>query len=281
MIYLKNFLKGIIAGIGGIAPGLSGSVLLVILGIYETTVAAIGTLFKNFKKNILFLLPLILGLGCGVWLFSKLVSFLLENYECYTRYAFLGLVLGTIPLFYRQVRKRGFRKGYYGVILASAALGFFVFNLNGNLFPTATESNPFLSVFLGVMVAASSVVPGIDSAVILSSLGLYEMWVNAVDSLNFQILIPAGIGLILGALGISAIMNVLLKKAYTLTFSIIFGWFISIIPTILNSSCTISTFVDGLIAFLFALLGCITSFYLGDIKANNARLKKLFKKTRT
>ena len=59
MAFLKNFFKGLIAGIGGIAPGLSGSVLLVILGLYEQTVNAIGTLFKNFKTNIKFLLPLL------------------------------------------------------------------------------------------------------------------------------------------------------------------------------------------------------------------------------
>ena len=45
---MKNFLKGIIVGIGGIAPGLSGSVLLVIFGLYQKTIDAIGTLFKKF-----------------------------------------------------------------------------------------------------------------------------------------------------------------------------------------------------------------------------------------
>ena len=281
MRYLKNFLKGIIAGMGGIAPGLSGSVLLVILGIYESTVSAIGTLFKNFKKNILFLLPLLLGLFCGVLLFSKLVDYFLTHYECYTRYAFLGLVLGTVPLFYRQVRKHGFHKGYYGVILASAAVGFILFNLNEDHFPTVTDPNLLQSVLLGVMVAASSIVPGIDSAVILSSLGLYDLYVSSLANLDMQVLIPAGAGLLVGALAISVIMNFLLKKVYTLTFSIIFGWFISIIPKILNENCTIKTATEGIIAFLLALCGCMLSFYLGDIKANNTRIKKLFKRTRT
>ena len=63
---MYNFLKGIIVGIGGIAPGLSGSVLLVILGLYQKTINAIGTIFKNFKKNITFLVPLFLGFGIGV-----------------------------------------------------------------------------------------------------------------------------------------------------------------------------------------------------------------------
>ena len=103
MMFLKNFLKGIVAGIGGIAPGLSGSVLLVILGLYEKTVHAVGTLFKNFKENIKFLLPLLAGLGIGILLFSKVVDFLLVNFAFQTRYAFLGLIVGTIPLFYREV----------------------------------------------------------------------------------------------------------------------------------------------------------------------------------
>ena len=120
VVFLKNFFKGLIAGIGGIAPGLSGSVLLVILGLYEQTVNAIGTLFLDFKKNIKFLLPLVLGLGVGILLFSKVVDFLLETFEFQTRYAFLGLILGTIPLFYREVKKKGFRKRYYFLIAVAA-----------------------------------------------------------------------------------------------------------------------------------------------------------------
>ena len=100
---MKNFLKGIIVGIGGIAPGLSGSVLLVIFGLYQKTIDAIGTLFKNFKKNILFLVPLFLGFGVGILLFSKVIDFFLSNFEMQTRFTFLGLVIGTIPLFYNEV----------------------------------------------------------------------------------------------------------------------------------------------------------------------------------
>ena len=48
---MKNYLKGIIIGIGGIAPGLSGSVLLVIFGLYQRTINAIGTVFRDFKTT--------------------------------------------------------------------------------------------------------------------------------------------------------------------------------------------------------------------------------------
>ena len=274
MGFLKTLFKGTIAGIGGIAPGLSGSVLLVILGLYENTVHAMGTLFLDFKKNIKFLIPLVLGFGCGVLLFSKVVDFLLEHYEFQTRFAFLGLVLGTVPLFFREVRKKGFRKGYYAVILAAAAMGFLLFGLNRSLFPVITSPNLPQSVFLGVMVAASSIVPGVDSAVILSAVGLYELYVSSLADFNLSILLPAGFGLVVGALAISLLMNLLLKYAYTLTFSAIFGLFISIIPNVLNDSCAIGSLSQGVTAILFAVAGCLISSYLGDINGNNARIKR-------
>ena len=49
-------LKGIIVGFGGIAPGLSGSVLLIIFGLYQKTLEYLGSIFKDFKKKIYFLL---------------------------------------------------------------------------------------------------------------------------------------------------------------------------------------------------------------------------------
>ena len=273
---MMNFFKGIFIGIGGISPGLSGSVLLVIFGLYEKTLNSISTFFKNFKKSVLFLLPLFAGCGIGVIIFSKIVNFLLINYEMQTRFTFLGLVLGTVPLFYREVKKEGFSKKYYILIAAAAILGIAFFTLNSNAFPQVQNPNLFQSVILGVAVAGSSIVPGVDSAVILSSLGLYELYVNSIAELRFDILLPAGIGLVVGGILISIIINFLIKRFYTITFSIIFGLFISIIPRILNESCTIGWNADTVIAFDLALIGFIISFYLGDIKGNNARIKKIY-----
>jgi len=275
---MLNFLKGIIVGIGGIAPGLSGSVLLVIFGLYQKTINAIGTLFKDFKKNIMFLVPLFAGFGIGVIIFSKLVDFLLANFEMQTRFAFLGLVLGTIPLFYKEVKKEGFSNKYYIAIIAAALAGFALFFFNKNLFPPVVNPNLFQSVILGVAVAGSSIVPGVDSAVILSSLGLYELYVSSMASLNLQILIPAAFGLGIGALVISFIVNRLIKKHYTITFSIIFGLFLSIIPNVLNGNCVLGYNLGTVFSIVFAIVGFCVSYFLGDVKNNVAKLKKMFKK---
>ena len=191
----------------------------------------------------------------------------------YTRFAFLGLVIGTVPLFYKEVKKEGFSPKYYIVIAISAIIGFSVFFLNKNLFPVITDPNLFQSVLLGVAVAGSSIVPGVDSAVILSSLGLYELYVGSLASFDLPILIPAGFGLVIGAFIISFVMNKLIKRFYTATFSIIFGLFLSIIPNVLNSSCVIGFNAQTVISFIILIIGFGISYFLGDVKNNFIKLK--------
>lgn len=278
---IKTLLKGMVVGIGGIAPGLSGSVLLVIFGLYQKTVNAIGTLFKNFKKNILFLLPLLVGFGLGALLFSKIVDFMMSNAEFETRYLFLGLIIGTVPLFYKEMRKEGFAPKYYINISIAVLIGCFVFYGNVFSFPDVTSPTFIQSVAMGFTVAGSFIVPGVDSAAILSALGLYDLFYKSLARLAefdlevLSILLPAGVGLIIGALFISFIMNKLISKFYTGTFSIIFGLFLTVIPSVLNSSCVIKTLPMALWAIFLIVLGFCISFYLGDIKNNNIKIKKV------
>ena len=77
-----NFLKGIIAGIGGVSPGLSGSVLLIICGLYQKVLDALGSLLKDFRRNVKFLLPIVSGMLIGVLLFSKVIDFFLTASRC-------------------------------------------------------------------------------------------------------------------------------------------------------------------------------------------------------
>ncbi len=286
---LVTFFKGLAVGVGGIAPGLSGSVLLVIFGLYQKTIGAISSIVKDFfalvlgifKKpgkeqtqktwksfwgTLLFLLPLFAGCGVGVVLFSKLVDFLLENFEMYTRYAFLGLILGTVPLFWREVKKEGFDPKYTIAVVAALGAGIAIFYLNGNMFPTVTDPSLVQRVVLGIAVAGSAIIPGVDSAAILSSLGLYELWVSSVADLDLAVLIPAALGLVIGVLAFTFLINALIGKCYTLTFSVIFGLFLSIIPTVLNESCALGLNTDTAISAVMFLLGLAASLFFSNLE---------------
>ncbi len=294
---MKIFLKSIVIGLGAIAPGLSGSVLLVLFGLYTKTVTAISTtincffdflflFFRNTKNlkelkkseelktiinNIKFLVPLALGIVCGVLIFSKLVDFLLSTFPMQTRFAFLGFIIGSIPLFYKEVKKEGFNKKYYIIMALAFALGLFLFYFSNSSFNKIENPNFLQSVLLGATVATSYIIPGVDSAAILSALGMYELWVESLADMNIFVLLPAGIGLIAGILIVSVIINKLLKRYYTLTFSVIFGFFISIIPKVLDETCVLGLNPKTFISLGVMAVGFVLSILFGNIGRTDSK----------
>ena len=95
---MERFLKGIIVGIGGVAPGLSGSVLLIIFGLYRKTLEALGSLLKDLRNNLRFLAPLVAGMFAGVLLFSRVIDFCLASYEMPTRFCLKNTGPGLLHL---------------------------------------------------------------------------------------------------------------------------------------------------------------------------------------
>ena len=273
---MERFLKGIIVGLGGIAPGLSGSVLLIIFGLYQKTLDAIGSLFTDWRNKLRFLLPLVAGMLTGVLLFSKLIDFLIHSYEVPTRFCFLGLILGTVPMVWKEVRKEGFSRQHYLLVALAAAFGTWMFTGNAGNFPQVTTPSLLQCVLLGVCVAATAIVPGVDPAVFLSSLGFYEMYVAALAEFDLSILIPMVPGLAVGAIAISFCMSLLFKRFYTVTYSIIFGIFLSMIPNMLTERCVLSFNTASILSLVLMVLGFLLSWYLGDIQKNSARLKSLW-----
>ncbi|MBR3693956.1 MAG: DUF368 domain-containing protein [Erysipelotrichales bacterium] len=267
---MMNFLKGIIVGIGGISPGLSGSVLLIIFGLYQKALEAISTLFTHFKENILFLFPLVTGMGVGVLSFSNILDHLLEYYEMPTRFAFLGLILGTIPLLWKEVTKKDFSTIYYYIVIVFALLGTWAFTINSDSFEQIHDPTWIQSIILGVLVVATAIIPGIDPAVTLSTFGYYEVYVSALADIDLSILLPMLIGVIVGGIVISYIMTRLFNRWYTATFSVIFGLFLSMIPNMLNESCVLGLNGLSVISIVVMILGFGVSYYLGTIESSKS-----------
>lgn len=263
---MKLYLKSIIIGLGGVSPGLSGSVLMILFGLYEPVLDALGTLFRDFKRKLLYLLPIVAGMVTGVLLFSKLLNYLLTYHEVPTRFCFLGLILGTVPLFYKEVTKKGFSWRWWIVIAAAFAAGMLIFTVNANSFPQVSEPTLWHKLGLGVAVAASAIIPGVDPAVLLSSLGLYELYVAALAELDFAVLLPMAVGLGLGAVAISFVMSRLLQRFHTAAFSVIFGVFLAMIPNMLTPACRVPLSPIWLWYMALIAIGFAVSYCLGKMK---------------
>ena len=91
MEFAVTILCGVVIGIAEIIPGVSGGTLAVLLNIYDKLIGSISRLTKNLKKNLLFLAPLVLGMGSGIFAFSFVSSFLLEHFTMAVNFFFWAL----------------------------------------------------------------------------------------------------------------------------------------------------------------------------------------------
>ncbi len=91
------FISGLIAICAMILPGISGSFLLLLLGQYKYMLDSLNSL--NLTEIIVF----ILGAAIGILGFSKLLNYLLENYETATMAFLIGIMIGTLRLPFIQI----------------------------------------------------------------------------------------------------------------------------------------------------------------------------------
>lgn len=226
MHFIKNYLKGLAIGSGAILPGISSGVLCVIFGIYEKLLDSVLNFFKDIKKNSLFLFPIILGTICGVILFGNVLNYLFYSYPIQIKSIFIGLILGSIPSLIKTVNEKNkFRLSYIFYLIISFSIGLFSILLENKLCINVMYNYNFLYLILcGIAMSIGVIVPGISSTIILMILGVYSTYLYSVSNIYLPILIPLGIGLIIGCLICMKITKVLLDKFYAKTFYCIIGF---------------------------------------------------------
>lgn len=257
MTFLLNFVIGIAIGSGAILPGISSGVLCVIFGIYEKLIDSILNFFKSPKKNLKLLLPILIGIFIGVFVFSNMLNYLLTNFPIQIKSIFIGLILGSVPSLIKEINKNSkFKLHYLFYTLIAFIIGissvFLESNISNNIgFENFSYTYLFLSGFL---MSIGVIVPGISSTVILMLMGVYNSYISSISSLHFPILIPLGIGLILGSIIFMKITNFLLKKYYTHTFYTIIGFTLGSIFVLFPN---IQFDLNGLICIICISIGCL------------------------
>ena len=235
MLFFKNILFGIILGAGAILPDISSGVLCVIFGIYEKLLNSILHFFKDIKRNLLFLFPLAIGGFLGIFLLGNVLSFLFSHFETPMKCIFLCLILWSLPSLFRTTcSKKDFRLHYLLYTIFTFLLTFTLlqfenhFSSNGGT--TTAPSFTFL-FFCGFLMSAGIVIPGVSSTAILMCLGIYTIYLQAIAYLQFSILLPMVIGILLGSFIFMIGIQYFLKHYRIPTFFAIIGFVVgSIVP---------------------------------------------------
>lgn len=254
-------LKELLFGAGAILPGISSGVICVIFGIYEKLLNSILDLFKKPKENFKFLLPFIVGILIGVFLFGNILNYLLYSYPIQIKSIFIGLILGTLPSLIKDINTKDKFKYYYLLLLMLAlVIGISTVFLENSFSTPAISNFSYLYLILsGFLMSVGIVLPGVSSTIILMLLGVYTTYLYSISSIYLPVLIPMGIGLIIGGIIWMHITKFLLNKFYGPTMYIIIGFTlgsIAIMYPVINSS------LGFIISIICILLGfCISKFF--------------------
>ncbi len=258
MIFIKDFLKGILIGAGAILPGISSGVLCVIFGIYEKLLNCVLNFFKNIKYNFKVLFPIGLGISCGIILLGNLLKYVFYAYPIQSKFIFIGLILGSIPALSKKAcSKQTFKLRYLIYLLVSFFLGISLVFLEHhiNISRIQTEYSYLFIVFSGFLMSAGVIIPGISSTLILMILGIYDTYLLSISTLYFPFLIPLGVGLIIGCFICMRLIKILFDKFHTPTYFCIIGFTIGSIFILLPN---FSFDIDG----FTGILCCIISFFI-------------------
>ena len=223
MKYIKDILKGMLIGVANAIPGVSGGTMMVSMGIYDDIIYCVTHLFSQLKKSLKILSPYIIGMAVGIVGFAYIIGFLLEHYGFQTKMAFIGLILGGLPLLLGKVK--GKKKGISHVIVF---LVFFLsiilmqyFGGEGKEVTLTVGIIPAILLFIvGVIASATMVIPGVSG-----SANAHDPWLLQPNLLAVKILsalakgqwhtilqlcgslIPFGLGVVIGIFAIAKMIK--------------------------------------------------------------------------
>ena len=239
--HLRVFFCGIMMGIADAFPGISGGTIALLLGIYEELIGSISNfnfyLFQNLKKkgikycwnkiNGNFLLSLISGVLLSLVSFVKIFSILIQKYPLFIWSFFLGLILATLCVIIRNIKKWNIVNFILIFIFAFLTILLSIIN------PSISENiNLFYILICGIIASSAMILPGISGSLILVILGVYTLIINALNNLEYNIILVFLIGCLIGIINFSKIIKWLFHNYRDYTFSIMLGLVIGSIYTV-------------------------------------------------
>jgi putative membrane protein len=238
---LFNGLKGLAIGMANIIPGVSGGSIAVITGIYDELVDAFGNFFRSqggWRKNLFFLIPVVVGVLLGNVLFAQLVGFLLQNYPGPTNFGFIGLILGSAPYLIKKAGLTSFKWQYLVLFLVGLGLVLWM-----GLTPRPEASEPIVNltvlsavlIFIAAFVASiAMIIPGISGSFLLLLIGMYSTMQNGFSTFNIPVLLLFVVGTITGVVLVSKGISALLQKfhagTYSMTIGLVLGSVVALYP---------------------------------------------------
>lgn len=224
-------------GLANLVPGISGGTMLVACGIYTLFIDAVSdaTRLRFNRRMILTLGCVVIGAVIAIGGLASMIHWALVNHRWVMFSIFIGLTLGGVPILW-AVAKPIKRDTWAGVAIGALLMGGLVAlqELGG---AGSGLSGPFGLVLGGAAAASAMILPGVSGAFLLLLLGQYESIIGAIKGSvkalkdgdistlmdQMGVVIPVGIGVLLGVAIVSNLLRWVLHHYERLTLGVLLG----------------------------------------------------------
>lgn len=240
--FIRNIFRGMVIGIANVIPGVSGGTMMVSMGIYDRLILVLTHFIKRMKEAVALLAPILVGMLLSIAIFAKIFSeILFPRFPLQTNLFFIGLILGGLPVIYGKVKGNTIRipQIIAFVLFFVLVVGFALIGEGGGSSADISFSvgNVVKLFGVGIIAAATMVIPGVSGSMIMMILGYYNTiidtindFINALKAFDiaamldtFVVLVPFGIGVLVGIVAVAKLIEFMLKKFPLVTYWAIIG----------------------------------------------------------
>lgn len=267
---VKDLLVGALVGIVSMLPGASGATIAVVFGIYERLISDLADIRRKLLHDLGFIIPLGIGIVLGLFVCAFGLDALMSRWEIPTMFFFAALILTQIPDIRSLARDDEPMNAWNWIALVAGFAVMIAFLFIGGEESDSGASGVLVWVMVGIVLAISKLAPGVSGSTVLLALGLFGPFMDALTDFDMSVLVPGGIGLLIGVLAFSRIIDHFITNSRKSTYMAILGLTIGSIVTV---SVDAAGQLDGTAMIVQSIIGIVLGLVLG---AGLGRISKAY-----
>ena len=237
LLGLRGVIGGVLMGLANLVPGISGGTMLLAAGVYPAFISSIAevTTLKLRTRPVVLLTSIAGAALIAILLLAGLMRSLVIEQRWVMYSLFIGLTVGGMPLVWRLARPATSAM-WAGTAVAFAAMVVMKLGLGGG--DVTGEASTVFLFFSGLAGASAMILPGVSGGYLLLLLGQYEVILGSIDSFkqgllggpnvslildSMTVVLPVGVGVLVGVVGVSNGLRWLLLRYEKATLGALLG----------------------------------------------------------
>ncbi|MDA0323157.1 MAG: DUF368 domain-containing protein [Verrucomicrobia bacterium] len=235
----RSLIGGVLMGLANLVPGISGGTMLLAAGIYPRFINAIAevTTLRLRAPSIAVLGSVVVAAGLAILLLAGTVKGLVVDHRWIMYSLFIGLTLGGVPIVWKMVRPAR-KSTWIGAIVGFIVMAVLAYSQQTQSGAGGGSTGIFMLFLAGVAGASAMILPGVSGGYLLLVLGQYIPILSAIDAFKLALKggemgeatqialhvgIPVGLGVLVGVVGVSNLLRLLLKRFEKATLGVLLG----------------------------------------------------------